>query len=218
MKKTRVLIADDHEVVRQGVKALLSSQSHIEICGEAVSGREAVDSVIARRPDVIILDITMPGLNGLQAARLILRAAPRTHILVLSMHDSEQVIREAIEIGVRGYLLKSDAGRDLVTALNAICQGSTFFTSDASRIILDGFLDKIEWRGAEQDARHRLTSREHEVTQLLAEGKSNKEIGGELNISTKTVETHRANIMRKLNLRSLPDLVRYAVRNNIIQP
>jgi DNA-binding NarL/FixJ family response regulator len=217
MKRVRILIADDHEIVRRGLRALLESQPGWEVAGEAITGRQAVEATKRLLPDLVIMDITMPEMNGLEATRQIRRAVPKTEILILSVHDSEQLVREVLEAGARGYVLKSDAGRDLITAVETLCQHKPFFTAKVSEIMLDGFL-----KGGVNDpgrvAPSTLTTREREIIQLLAEGKSNKEIAELLDISVKTVETHRSHIMEKLNLHSISDLVRYAVRNELIQP
>ncbi len=176
MKPFRILVADDHDLMRRGIKTLLESHPGWEVCGEAKTGREAVDKAEELKPDIIILDISMPDLNGVEAARRIRKSSASTEILILSIHYSDQLIREIVDAGVRGYIVKSDSDRE------------------------------------------RLTSREREIVQLLAEGKSSKEVAASLGISVKTAETHRANIMRKLDLHSVSELVRYAVRNQIIEP
>ena len=216
MKTVRILVADDHEVVRHGLKALLETQPGWQIAGEAVTGREAAELAKQLKPDVTVLDISMPDLNGLEATRLILKEVPQTEVLILTMHASEQVVREVLDAGARGYLLKSDAARDLVTAVQALSQHRPFLTADVAEMVLHTFRNPVQTR-PEQPARHRVTQREREVLQLLAEGKSNKEVAVALDISVKTAETHRTNIMHKLDLHSVSDLVRYAVRNNIIE-
>ncbi len=218
----RILIADDHEVARRGIRALLESHPGWEVCGEAKDGRETVELASLMRPDVVLLDIGMPNLNGLEAARQILAALPEVAILILTMQDSDHVVREVLRAGARGFLLKSDAGRDLVAAVEALQLRRTFFTTRVSRMVLEGFLD----RDNRPDGRHGsqlddsgdvLTGREREVIQLLAEGKTSKEVAVTLNLSVKTAETHRTNLMRKLGLHSVADLTRYAVRNGIVQ-
>ncbi len=215
MANFRILIADDHEIVRHGIRALIENHPGWEVCAEAVDGRGAVEMTRDLRPDLALLDIGMPNLNGLDAARQIVDMAPQTRVLILTMHESEQIVREVLEVGARGFLLKSDAARDLVSAIQALQRRTTFFTSSVAEMVLNGFLDR---RGeAQKPAKDRLTPREREVVQLLAEGKSSKEVAVVLNLSVKTAETHRTNVMRKLDLHSVADLVRYAVRNNLVQ-
>jgi DNA-binding NarL/FixJ family response regulator len=212
----RILVADDHEVVRHGVRALLEARPGWQVVAEAVDGREAVEKSKRLQPDVIILDIGMPGLNGLDAARQILKAAPKSGILILTMHESEQVVREVLAAGARGYVLKSDAGRDLVNAVEAVGRQRIFFTSSVAQVVLKRSLAR-PGDGAQAPAEPvSLTHREREVVQLLGEGKSNKEVADILGISVRTAETHRSNIMHKLECGSLSDLVRYAIRNHII--
>jgi DNA-binding NarL/FixJ family response regulator len=213
----RILLADDHEIVRRGLKDLLEAEAGWQIVGEAATGREAVAKAKLLKPDVAILDIRMPELNGLEATRQIRQALPRTEILILTMSDSEQLARTVLEAGAHGYLLKSDAGRDLVAAVDSLRQHRPFFTSEIARMVLQGFL-KLGNSGVAGIPGDPLTGREREIIQLLAEGKSNKEVAAALGISLKTAETHRANIMRKLDLHSTSDLVHYAVRNGITTP
>jgi DNA-binding NarL/FixJ family response regulator len=216
----RILIADDHEVARRGIRSLLESHLGWEVCAEAKDGRDAVQLAATTKPDIVLLDIGMPNLNGLEAARQILANAPDVAVLILTMHDSDNVIREVLRAGARGFLLKSDAGRDLVAAVDALQGHRTFFTTRVSQMVLDGFLNK-EREGPDDfvpDASGDvLTSREREVIQLLAEGRTSKEVAVTLNLSVKTAETHRTNLMRKLGLHSVADLTRYAVRNGIVQ-
>jgi DNA-binding NarL/FixJ family response regulator len=211
----RVLVADDHEIVRKGVRGLLEVRGY-EVVGEAADGSEAVDKVLDLAPDIAILDITMPRLSGLEAARRIGAQAPRTEILILTMHHSEQMVREVLEAGARGYILKSDAAKHLISAVEALAAHRPYFTADVSQHLLDAYLAHPEGRPHTETTDHDLTLREREVLQLLAEGKSNKEVAGLLNLSVKTVETHRSNLMRKLNLHGLSDLIHYALRNNLI--
>jgi DNA-binding NarL/FixJ family response regulator len=211
----RILIADDHEVARRGIRSLLEAHPGWEICGEAKDGREAVESANKLKPDLVLLDIGMPRLNGLDAARQILATCPETRILILTMHDSDQVVRDVLAVGARGFLLKSDAGRDLVAAVEALQHQRTFFTTKVAQMVLDGYLHVNH--ETDRQTRHILTPREREVIQLLAEGRTTKEVAVTLNLSVKTAETHRTNLMRKLDLHSVADLTRYAVRNGIVQ-
>jgi DNA-binding NarL/FixJ family response regulator len=214
----RILIADDHEVARRGIRSLLESHAGWEVCAEAKDGRETVELASRMKPDLILLDIGMPNLNGLEAARQILAESPETAILILTMHDTDHVVREVLRAGARGFLLKSDAGRDLVTAVEALQFQRTFFTTRVSQMVLEGYLGREKTENEREDVSDDvLTSREREVIQLLAEGKTSKEVASALNLSVKTAETHRTNLMRKLDLHSVADLTRYAVRNGIVQ-
>ncbi len=216
----RILIADDHEVARRGIRTLLENHPGWEVCGEAKDGREAVEFASTMSPDLILLDIGMPVLNGLEAARKILATSPDAAILILTMHDSDEVIRAVLRAGVRGFLLKSDAGLDLVAAVEALQGQRTFFTIRVHQLVLNGFLKREDGKEKKEpldDAGQVLTAREREVIQLLAEGKTSKEVALTLNLSVKTAETHRTNLMRKLDLHSVADLTRYAVRNGIVQ-
>jgi len=216
MAAFRIFIADDHEVVRKGLCALLQAEPGWEICGEAADGRQATEKVRELKPDAIILDIGMPGLNGLEATRQIIKEDPRARVLILPFHDPDQVVRHVPTAGARGFLLKSDAARDLVVAVEALKRDKTYFTSKVAAMVLDGYLKGGTQAAAIAVGRDRLTPREREVVQLLAEGKSTKEVAVALGLSVKTAETHRSNIMRKLQLHSVSDLVLYAVRNNIV--
>jgi DNA-binding NarL/FixJ family response regulator len=218
MSAARILVADDHDLVRRGLKALLESHHGWEICGEAHTGSEAVGKAQELKPDIAILDICMPDLNGLGAARKIRKASPRTEILVLSVHYSDQLIREAVETGARGYIVKSDSDRDLVRAVEALANHKPFFTLRATEVMASTVnVTASSLAYNPEGAKDRLTSREREVVQLLCEGKTNRAVAERLGISVKTVETHRANIMRKLEIHSVTGLVRYAVRNQIAQ-
>lgn len=213
----RILVADDHEVVRRGLCGLLRAQPDWEVCGEATNGREAVEKVLELKPEVVILDVGMPTLNGLEATRQILKVSPRTKILILTLHDSDQVVQEVLNAGARGFLLKSDAARDLVAAVEALRRDKIYFTPKVASMVLNGYLRRDHVPASpEVPSRSRLTPREREIVQLLAEGKSSKEVAVALGLSVKTAETHRSNIMRKLELHSVSDLVLYAVRNNIV--
>jgi DNA-binding NarL/FixJ family response regulator len=211
----RVLIAEDHEVARQGIRSIIESHPGWEVCAEAKDGREAVEAASKLKPDVLLLDIGMPNLNGLDAARQILAAMPDARILILTIHDSEQVVREVLAAGARGFLLKSDAGRDLLAAVDALQHRRTFFTPKIAQMMLDGYLRPSE--ESDSSGQCVLTPREREVIQLVAEGKTTKEVATALSLSVKTAETHRTNLMRKLNLHSVADLTLYAVRNGIVQ-
>jgi len=216
MASLRVLVADDHEIVRKGLCSIVDEQPDWEIAGEASDGREAVDKAKALRPDVSVVDVSMPGLNGLEATRQILRNDAEAKVLILTMHESDLLIREVLDAGARGYLLKSDASRELVAAVEAIRHNKTYFTARVAQMVLDGYLDKKP--GSTADAGQpasRLTPRQREIVQLLAEGKSSKEVAVALGLSVKTAETHRANIMRRLDCHSVSELVRYAIRNRI---
>jgi len=214
----RILIADDHEVARRGIRSILEGHPGWEVCGEAKDGRESVDLARGMKPDVVLLDIGMPNLNGLEAARQILAVSPDAAILILTMHDTDQMVREVLRAGARGFLLKSDAGRDLIAAVEALQQQRTYFTTRVSQMVLDGYLSlENPEEAAAEDFSDALTTREREVIQLLAEGKTSKEVAVTLSLSVKTAETHRTNLMRKLDLHSVADLTRYAVRNGIVQ-
>jgi DNA-binding NarL/FixJ family response regulator len=210
----RILVVDDHAVVRRGVRSLLESHEGWEVCGEATTGRDAVEQSRRLRPDVVVMDLSLPELNGLEATRQILKDAPDTEVLVLTMHHSEQLARDVLQVGARGYVLKSDADENLITAVDTLRQHKPFLTSTVTEFVLDDYVRRGD--GAADDLV--LTAREREIIQLVAEGQSNKAAAATLGISVKTIEAHRANIMRKLHLRSISDLVRYAIRNKIAQP
>ncbi len=210
----RILVADDHHVVRTGLRTLLETERGWQVCAEAANGREAVEKAGELKPDVAVLDIGMPLLNGVEATRQIRKLSPKTEVLILTMHDSEVLIQEVLKAGARGYILKDDADRNLIAAVDALRQHKPYLSSRLSEV----FSKTVRSAGEDSASdRRRLTPREREIVQLLAEGKSNKEISGFLGISVKTAETHRANIMLKLNFHSITELVRYAVRNKIIQ-
>jgi DNA-binding NarL/FixJ family response regulator len=211
----RILLADGHELTRSGLRFLLEQHNDWSVCGEASNGRMAVEMAERLKPDFAILDVSMPGLNGLEATRQILKSQPRAKILIYTMHETEKIITEELEAGARGLVLKSDAGENIVAAVQSIAAGKRFFTSSVVDTVVDAYLSKRE--SGRQDTGI-LTNRENEVVQLLAEGKSNKEVASILFITDRTVEGHRREIMRKLDLGSIADLVRYAVRNGIIQP
>jgi DNA-binding NarL/FixJ family response regulator len=211
----RILLADDHELTRSGLRFLLEQQPGWTVCGEASHGRMAVAMADQLTPDFVVMDVSMPEMNGLEATRQIIKDLPRTKILIYTMHETEHVVLEALEAGARGLVLKSDAGENMVAAVQSIANGKRFFTSSVVDTVVDAYLSRRDSRGAATKAS--LTSREHEIVQLIAEGKSTKEVAGLLFITDRTVEGHRREIMRKLNLESVADLVRYAIRNGIIQ-
>jgi DNA-binding NarL/FixJ family response regulator len=218
MEPLRLLVADDHEIVRRGLRTLIEAQPGWQVTAEASNGWEAIEKAKAMKPDVSVLDIGMPSLNGLEAARQMLKDDARAKILILTMHDSDPLIREVLDAGARGYILKTDANRDLVTAIDAVRNNKTFFTAKVAQIILDGYLDKKARKDAESaSVKTRLTPRQREILQLVADGKSTKEVARGLGVTIKTAETHRANIMKRLDCHSVSELVRYALRNNIIE-
>ena len=211
----RILLADDHTVMRRGLRLLLESQPGFSVVGEAADGRQAVDQAESTEPDVVVLDITMPNLSGIEAAQRIASQLPHTAIVFLSMHSDEGYVLRALKSGAKGYLLKDSAEGDLIEAIKAVSQGKTFFSAEISKMLVEDYIREIRARGIE-DSYELLTSREKEILQLLAEGKSNKDIAGSLNLSLHTVETHRRNLQEKLNLHSFADLILYAVRKRVI--
>src|SRR6201987_5871792 len=216
--KLRILLADDHEIVRRGLRALLEKHEGWEVCGEASDGREAVDKALQLHPDVVIVDIGMPNLNGLDATRQLVQHDPNFRVIVLTVTDADQVIREALDAGARGFVLKSDAARDLVSAIEALQSKRMFFTPRVNELLLAGVLEKGHAISrSNPPPLPTLTAREREITQLLAEGRSSKEAASLLNLSTKTVETHRSNIMRKLSFHSIRDLGVYAIKKKLIR-
>ena len=214
----RILVADDHEVVRKGLMALLAQRPDWQICAEATNGREAVKLALKFRPNVAIIDLSMPELNGLEATRQIRHDVPETEVLVFSMYENEQFVRDLLAAGARGYVLKSDVATQLITAIETVARHKPFFTSDVAEKVLEGFLKLGDLTPEDVGAHGILTAREREIVQLLAESKSNKEVSLLLGISVKTVQTHRATIMRKLGINSIVDLVHYAIRNNLVTP
>jgi DNA-binding NarL/FixJ family response regulator len=220
---TRIMLADDHEVVRKGLRVMLETRKGWEVCGEASNGREAVRLAAELQPDIAVLDLSMPELDGLEATRQIKREAPGTEVLVFTMHDTPRMVREVLAAGARGYVLKSDAVRHLFSAVEALSEHKPYFTSTVSESILEGYLqfisgdDRRSAQVAAGGAPNPLTRREREIVQLLAESLTNKEIAARLSISVKTVETHRGAIMRKLGLSSIVELVYYALRNKIVE-
>lgn len=219
MSDYRILIADDHEVVRDGMLALLEREPGWKVIAQATNGRDAVKLADKHHPDVVILDIAMPELNGIEASRQIRKGCPTVKILIFSMHDTERLVLEVFQAGADGYLLKSDAGKLLITAVKTISEGRHFFSSRVGEHIFERFLSRsIQASPDSAEESTTLTARERETVQLLTEGRSNKEVADTLGISVKTAETHRAAIMRKLALANFSDLVRYAIRNHIIEP
>jgi len=216
MSNLRILIADDHDLVRKGLRMLIEEHPGWTICGEARSGREALEQATQCSPDVVVIDVSMPDLNGLEATRLIRKSCPKSEVLIITHHDSDEIAAEVLSAGARGYVLKSDSDKDLVNAVEALGRHKPFFTSRITEMLIanreNGVTDQAE------SMRRRLTVREVEILQLLAEGKTAKEVATALGIATKTSDTHRTNIMRKLNLHSIAELVRYAIRNKIVEP
>jgi DNA-binding NarL/FixJ family response regulator len=217
-KKLHILVADDHELVRRGIRGVLRTRRGWTVVGEAVNGREAVEKANKLKPDVAIVDISMPDLDGLQATRQIREAAPDTEVVVLSMHESDQMVRRVLDAGALGYVLKSDLATHLVRAVKDVSAGKLFLTPRVSDIVLKGFLETGKHPDATEHTQVRPTPREVEIIRLLAQGNPNKKIAGELGITVRTVETHRAKIMSKLGLHSLAELIHYAIRNKVIPP
>jgi DNA-binding NarL/FixJ family response regulator len=212
----RILLADDYEVVRQGLRRILESREDWEICGEATDGRDAVELAIKLKPDVVVMDLSMRELNGLEATRRIRRALPCTEALIFTARESVELIREALAAGARGYILKSETGQRIIEAIESLAAHQPYFTPLVSETLLNAFLAKGSRReGAASGA---LTKRERMVIRLLAEGRGNKEVASALGISHKTVESHRSAIRRKLRLHSIADIVHYAIRNKLVEP
>jgi DNA-binding NarL/FixJ family response regulator len=210
----RILLADDHVLMRRGMRSLLESEEDWEVCGEAATGREAVDMAVKLKPDVAVLDLSMPELTGLEAAREILQKVPQAEVLIFTMHETEELMREVLASGAKGCVLKTDIEQHLVAAVRAALQHSLYFSSKASETLKEALLNK---EGGDPGGSDVLTEREREVVRLLAQAKSNKEIAAALDISVRTVETHRATIMRKLEINSIVELVHYAVRKKLVQ-
>jgi DNA-binding NarL/FixJ family response regulator len=215
MKKIGVLLADDHTLIRAGLRMVVEAQSDLSVVGEANNGREAVAMAAALKPDVVVMDIGMPSLNGIEAAREIRKTLPDTQIVMLSMHSDEGYVLRALKAGAKAYLLKDSAEADLARAIRAAAAGKSFFSPAVGQVLLEDYMRKLQRTGAE-DSYELLSPREREILQLVAEGKSSKEIATLLNLSVYTVETHRAHVMQKLNLRGIPELILYAVRKGII--
>ena len=223
MKMTSIMLADDHEVMREGLRAMLETREGWSVCGEASTGREAVRLAAELRPDIAVIDLSMPELDGLEVTRQIKREAPDTEVLIYTMYDTPRLVREVLAAGARGYVLKSDTARQLISAVEALSEHKPFFTSVVSESILEGYLQFVS--GDDPSVAHKgaagapnpLTKREREIVQLLAENLTNKEIAAKLSISVKTVETHRGAIMKKLGLSSIVELVYYALRNKLVE-
>ncbi len=215
MKKVRILLADDHTVMRAGLRALLERQPNLEVVGEAEDGRQTVELASSHVPDVVVMDIAMPNLNGVEATRRMVSKQPTISVVILSMYSDESYVMRALEAGARAYLLKDSAVTDLIRAIEAVSQGKSFFSPKISRILAEEYVRALKQKGV-ADSYELLTTREREILQLLAEGKTNKEVATSLNISVYTAETHRGNILQKLNLHSSAELVLYAVRKGII--
>ncbi|HET9215793.1 MAG TPA: response regulator transcription factor [Terriglobia bacterium] len=215
MKKVRILIADDHGIVRTGLRLQIERNEAFEVVGEASDGREAVRLAELLTPDIVIMDIAMPNLNGIQAAAQIVKNQPTTGIIILSMHSDETYITRTLAAGAKGYLLKENAEVDLSRAIEVVAQGKPFFSPAIASTLLEDYMRQMQQRGL-QDSYDLLTDREKEILQLLAEGKTNKDVASMLNLSTNTVETHRTRIMQKLDLHSAAEIVLYAVRKRII--
>ena len=215
MKKIRVLLADDHQLMRSGIRLMLERDRDLSVVGEASDGREAVALTKSLKPDVVIMDIGMANLNGIEAARQMTQERPDLAVMILSMHSDESYVLRALRAGARGYLLKDSAEPDLIKAVHVVAGGKSFFSPAVSKVLLDDYVRKLKRSGTD-DAYDLLTPRERELLQLIAEGKSNKDIANLLNLSVYTVESHRSNLMEKLNLKGLPELILYAVRKGII--
>ena len=215
MKNIRILLADDHTVVRKGLRLLLESHPGFQVIGDAADGRDAVSLAGEHAPDVVVMDVAMPGLNGIEAARQISAKLPHTAIVFLSMHSDESYVLKALKAGARAYLLKDSAEHDLIAAVIAVSEGKAFFSPAISKMMVEDYMRQMQERHIE-DSYELLTTREREVLQLLAEGKNNKEVAAILNLSLYTVETHRGNILQKLNLHSGAELILYAVRKGVI--
>ncbi len=211
--RIRILVADDHEVVRRGVRSILEAVPGFEVCGEAATGPEAVRLATRLKPKVVVLDISMPQLNALEATPRILQAVPGAEVIILTVHESAQLVREILAVGARGYVLKSDAGHELVGAVRSVQQHKSFISPRVSQLALQSWIESRKSPAKSNS----LTPREREVLRLVATGKSNKEVSTSLGISVTTVETHRTNLMRKLGLHSVAELVRYAVRHQLVE-
>jgi two-component system response regulator NreC len=218
MSKIKVLLVDDHTIVRQGIKALLDTQEGIEVVGEAEDGREAIEKAKQMAPNVIVIDITMPNLNGIEATRQIKKINPEIKVLVLTVHDNEEYIHRILQAGASGYLLKESAVSDLVSAINAVEKGDIFLSPSISKVVVKDYIRHAETESGDFDSLNVLTNREREVLQLIAEGHTNKDIARILKLSIKTIDVHRSHIMDKLNIRDITGLVKYSIRKGLIKP
>lgn len=215
MRQTRVLLADDHTLIRAGLRLVVDQEPEFTVVGEAADGRQAVARAQSLKPDIVVMDVGMPGLNGIEACRQIRESLPETQVVMLSMHSDEGYVLRALKAGARAYLLKDSAEADLARAIRAASEGKSFFSPAVGKVLLEDYMRKLQRTGAE-DSYELLSPREREILQLVAEGKSSKEVAALLNLSVHTVETHRARVMQKLNLRGIPELTLYAVRKGII--
>ena len=215
MKKLRILLADDHVIMRTGLRALLERQPNLEVVAESENGRETIELAASLKPDVVVMDVGMPILNGIEATKKIVTEHPNIAVVILSMHADESYVMRALKAGARGYLLKDSAPADLLGAIQAVSQNKSFFSPKVSRILAEDYVRVLKQKGA-VDSYDLLTSREREILQLVAEGKANKEVAAALNISPYTVETHRSHILEKLNLHNPAELILYAVRKGLI--
>jgi len=215
MKSIRILLADDHNVVRDGLRALLERETDMTVVAEAADGRESVRLAEEQSPDVVVMDLAMPNMNGIEATRRIVAANPRAAVVILSMHQDESYVLGSLNAGAKGYLLKDSMRKEVIDAIRAVYQGRSFVTRKVSRLLQEDYVSRLQNRSL-QDSYDLLTNREREILQLIAEGRTNKEVAGVLNISPTTVETHRTHILRKLDLHSVPELILYAVRKGII--
>ncbi len=216
MSRVRIVLADDHTIMRHGLRLVLERQPDFAVVGEASNGREAVDIIVRENPDVAVIDIAMPLLNGIEAAKKITEERLKTAVVILSMHSDESYILRALRAGARGYLLKDSAENDLIQAIRAVCAGKAFFSPAVSRVLADDYLRQIQQQGVE-DPYELLTARERELLQLIVELKSTKDIAGLLGVSPRTIDTHRGNLMQKLNVHSIPELILYAMRKGVIR-
>jgi len=216
MKKIRVFLADDHKILRESLVILLSRHEDIDVVGEAADGQEAYEKIMKLRPDIAVLDISIPRLNGIDLAFRLEQEAPEIRVVILTMHKSEEFVTKALQAGVKGYVLKDNALEELIECIETVYDDNVFLSNSVTKLVVHGFVNGLREKDDVQT--ETISSREREVLQLLAEGQSNKDISAALNLSIKTVETHRANIMHKLGLKNIADLVLYAVRNHMIEP